>query len=317
MVIGAAGGIGKPLCGFLTRSDFVSKLILCDIANTKGMAMELNHMDQGVVVESKTVEDCDADVDCVMMPCGKPQTSADEKRDDLFKFNAKIFQSSVDSIIKRCKKTPVFIIVGNPINSITVVVAETLKKAGKYDPKKLFGLNELDALRAQRLVADLKGFPPRDIHVPFIGGHSEKTITPVLSKVTNVKSSKPISLSKEEQEKIFDQVRFAGDRVLEAYENRGTAVISTAYAIFRLSEALYTDKHKDLTYYSYTEHGQMKDKLPQFMTAPIKLGNGQIESFLPLEELVEAIDPEIKSKVLEELQRNIQLALDTFKTISS
>merc|ERR1719295_1073097 len=136
---------------------------------------------------------------------------------------------------------------------------------------------------------------PQDVHVPFLGGHSEKTITPILTKVTNANDGKPIELSKEEQAKIFDDVRFAGDRILEAYNNKGTATISTAYSSFRLTEALFTDKHKHKTMYSYVEHGQTAgEKVPKFMTVPLKLGNGQVETFMPIKDLVEAVSQEVK-----------------------
>jgi len=317
MVVGAAGGIGKVLSAFLSQSNFVAKLILCDIAPTKGMAAELNHLDSGCKVYSQEVSSCDKDIDCVLMPCGKPQSSPDEKRDDLFKFNANIFKTLMETIAGRVEKMPTYVVIGNPVNSLTVVCAETLKRLGKYDPKRLIGLNELDAMRSQRFIADLKGLCPDDVNVPFLGGHSEKTITPILSKITDKRSGKAITLTEEERKKIFDDIRFAGDRILAAYDNRGTAVLSTAYSVFRLTQALYTDKYAaDETFYAYTEHGQMTDAVPRFLTVPVQYNNGSVSRFMPIDDLVSSLSDDCRKTLFEEVQRNIKIALDTLETLN-
>jgi len=309
MVIGAAGGIGRVLCAFLANSKFVKKLVLCDIAPTKGIAMELGHLNKGCVVLSQDMASCDKDIDCVLMPCGKPQTSANEKRDDLFKINAKIFQSIMETLSGRLETNPVYIVVGNPVNSLTVVCAETLTKVGKYDPKKLLGLNELDEMRASRLVADLKGLDPRDVYVPLIGGHSEKTITPVLNKTMNTATDKPIELTKAEKDDIFDQVRFMGDRILEAYDNKGTATLSTAISTFRLTKAIFGAKSDD-THIAFVEHGQMQGEVPRFLSVPVKLSREGVKEVVPFKDLVDALEPDARDKLFKEVESNIQTALN-------
>ena len=39
-------------------------------------------------------------------------------------------------------------IISNPVNSTVAIAAETLKKMGVYDPKRLFGVTTLDVVRA-------------------------------------------------------------------------------------------------------------------------------------------------------------------------
>lgn len=39
-------------------------------------------------------------------------------------------------------------IISNPVNSTVAIAAETLKKLGVYDPKRLFGVTTLDVVRA-------------------------------------------------------------------------------------------------------------------------------------------------------------------------
>lgn len=38
-------------------------------------------------------------------------------------------------------------IISNPVNSTVAIAAETLKKMGVYDPKRLFGVTTLDVVR--------------------------------------------------------------------------------------------------------------------------------------------------------------------------
>ncbi len=39
-------------------------------------------------------------------------------------------------------------IISNPVNSTVAIAAETLKKLGVYDPKRLFGVTTLDVVRS-------------------------------------------------------------------------------------------------------------------------------------------------------------------------
>lgn len=68
------------------------------------------------------------------------------------------------------------------VNSTVPIAAEVLKKAGVYDPKRLFGVSTLDVVRANTFIAEAKGIDPKDVNVPVIGGHSGVTIIPVLSQ---------------------------------------------------------------------------------------------------------------------------------------
>jgi lactate/malate dehydrogenase, NAD binding domain len=42
-------------------------------------------------------------------------------------------------------------IISNPVNSTVAIAAETLKKLGVYDPKRLFGVTTLDVVRPEPL----------------------------------------------------------------------------------------------------------------------------------------------------------------------
>ena len=56
-------------------------------------------------------------------------------RDDLFNINAGIVKSLIEIAAEVAPKAFILVI-SNPVNSTVPVFAETLKKAGVYDPKR-------------------------------------------------------------------------------------------------------------------------------------------------------------------------------------
>jgi malate dehydrogenase len=103
-------------------------------------------------------------------------------RDDLFKINAGIVQGIVKGIAEFCPKSFILVI-SNPVNSTVPIAAETLKAAGVFDPKRLFGVTTLDVVRAETFVQDITGErDPSKTVIPVIGGHSGETIVPLFSQ---------------------------------------------------------------------------------------------------------------------------------------
>jgi malate dehydrogenase len=103
-------------------------------------------------------------------------------RDDLFKINAGIVKGLVEGVAEHCPEAYILII-SNPVNSTVPIAAEVLTKAGKFNPKKLFGVTTLDVVRAETFVGELTGAKDASQTViPVIGGHSGETIVPLFSQ---------------------------------------------------------------------------------------------------------------------------------------
>lgn len=84
--------------------------------------------------------------------------------------------------------------VTNPVNSTVPVAAQALRKAGAFDPKRLFGVTTLDVVRASTFASDaLGGDDHGTIKVPVIGGHSGATILPLYSQ-----AQPPVNLTSEQ-----------------------------------------------------------------------------------------------------------------------
>lgn len=239
VVAGAAGGIGQPLALLLKKSlPKGSTLNLFDVANVKGVAADLSHINSGVKVNA-FLGDAERDnalqgADIVLIPAGVPRKPG-MTRDDLFKTNAGIVKSLIEAVAKQCPKAFIGIIT-NPVNSTVPIAAEVLKKAGVYDPKRLFGVSTLDVVRAQAFVGDLKAQDPATLQVDVIGGHSPETMIPVLSAI------KGVTFSQDEAKDLTHRVKNAGTAVVEA-KGAGSATLSMAYAAARFADNLIKARH--------------------------------------------------------------------------
>jgi len=103
-------------------------------------------------------------------------------RDDLFKINAGIVRDLIKGVAEHCPDA-YLLIISNPVNSTVPIAAEVLKSAGKFNPKKLFGVTTLDVVRAETFVQAYSGErDPSKTVIPVIGGHSGETIVPLFSQ---------------------------------------------------------------------------------------------------------------------------------------
>jgi len=210
----------------LKLNPLVSKLSLYDIVNTPGVAADLSHICTpakvtGYVKENlgEALKGCDV----VVIPAGVPRKPG-MTRDDLFNVNASIVKGLAEGVAKHCPKAQVLII-SNPVNSTVPIVAETLKKAGVFDPARLYGVTTLDVTRARTFVAEAKGLDVYKVDVPVIGGHAGITILPLLSQV-----APKVSFTKEELDALTNRIQFGGDEVVKAKAGTGSATLSMAYA---------------------------------------------------------------------------------------
>ncbi|EFN80137.1 Malate dehydrogenase [Harpegnathos saltator] len=73
-------------------------------------------------------------------------------------------------------------IITNPLDSLVPVAAGVSKKRGVYRPERLFGICQIDQMRAERFYAEAIDQEPKKVYVPVVGGHSETTTVPLFSK---------------------------------------------------------------------------------------------------------------------------------------
>lgn len=306
VVIGAAGGIGQPLGLLMKMSPYVSELALYDIAGTPGVAADLSHINSKALVKGYFGEDQLPDAlkgaDVIIIPAGVPRKPG-MTRDDLFKINAGIVKGLVTAVGKHAPGA-IINMISNPVNSTVPIAAETLKKMGVYDPKRLFGVTTLDVVRAKTFYAEAKSLNVAEVDVPVVGGHAGITILPLFSQATP-----SVSLSSEELEKLSKRTQDGGTEVVQAKAGKGSATLSMAYAGALFADACLRglNGENNVTEYSYVE----SDVIPgvPFFSSKVKLGPEGAEEIYGLGELSSyesAALEKMKAELIDSINKGVQ-----------
>ncbi|CED85321.1 nad-malate dehydrogenase [Phaffia rhodozyma] len=319
VVIGAAGGIGQPLSLLLKSNPAVTKLSLYDVVAAPGVATDLSHIDTPAQVQGFLPPNLPAALEgaeLIVIPAGVPRKPG-MTRDDLFKINAGICRDLAKGIAETCPKAYVLVI-SNPVNSTVPVFAEVFKAKGVYDPKRLFGVTTLDAVRASTFVASIAGVATKapDYYIPVVGGHSGITIVPLLSQ-SNPALPKEVLDDESKLAALVKRIQFGGDEIVEAKAGTGSATLSMAYAGAKFAELVIRSAFKGetgLTAPSYVplaadpEGGkaiakEIEQEL-EFFSAQIELGPEGTSKILPIGTISESEKALLKAAV-PELQTNI------------
>jgi len=301
-VLGASGGIGQPLSLLLKHSQLINELSLYDIVHTLGVAADISHIETKCKVKGYAgvdqLRDSLKGVDVAIIPAGVPRKPG-MTRDDLFNTNASIVRDLTIAIAEVCPKAIIGII-SNPVNSTVPIASEVLKKAGVYDPKRVFGNSTLDVVRANTFIAAAKGLDPAQVSCPVIGGHSGVTIIPVISQCKPAVEFPPDQL-----QAITVRIQEAGTEVVKAKAGAGSATLSMAYAgarfTFSILRALKGEQ-------GVVECAYVKSDVTEasYFATPLILGPNGIEKNLGLGKL-NSFEQELLQKALPELKKNIQV----------
>jgi malate dehydrogenase len=299
--MGASGGIGQPLSLLLKQSPLVTQLNLYDIVHTPGVAADLSHIDTRAKVKGfKGADQLEASLEgmeVVIIPAGVPRKPG-MTRDDLFNTNASIVRDLAAACAKKCPKALIGII-SNPVNSTVPIAAEVMKKAGVFDPKRIFGVTTLDVVRANAFIGEAKGFDPKDVNVPVIGGHAGITIIPLISQATP-----SVSFPEAELKAMTERIQEAGTEVVKAKDGAGSATLSMAYAGARFALSLIRGLNGEQ---GVVECAYVKSDVTEspYFSTPIVLGKHGLEKNLGLGKL-SAYEEDLLKKAIPELKKSIE-----------
>ncbi|ORX46126.1 malate dehydrogenase, NAD-dependent [Hesseltinella vesiculosa] len=302
-VLGAAGGIGQPLSLLLKENPHVSHLALYDIVNTPGVAADLSHINTNSKVTGHTAANDGLkaaleDAHVVVIPAGVPRKPG-MTRDDLFNTNASIVQTLAQAAAKHCPKAHILII-SNPVNSTVPIFAEVLKKAGVFDPKRLYGVTTLDVVRASRFVSEIKNKDPKDVKITVVGGHSGVTIVPLLSQ-------SGFEFTKEELDALTHRIQFGGDEVVQAKDGAGSATLSMAFAGARFANSVLeatVGGKKGVIEPSFVKSDLYADQGIEYFSSNVELGPNGVEKIHGLGEISD-YEKDLVQKCLVDLKKNI------------
>jgi malate dehydrogenase len=300
-VMGASGGIGQPLSLLLKLNPAITKLALYDIVHTPGVAADLSHCETKAVttgfVGADQLEASLVGAEIVVIPAGVPRKPG-MTRDDLFNTNASIVANLAQAAAKVCPKAMIAII-SNPVNSTVPIAAEMFKKAGVYDPNRIFGVTTLDIVRANTFIAEKKGLDPADVNCPVIGGHAGVTIMPLISQCTP-----SVTFPADELKALTVRIQNAGTEVVEAKAGAGSATLSMAYAAARFTDSLIKAMkgQEGVVECAYVESNVTECT---YFSTPLVLGPNGIEKNLGLGNL-DAFEQDVLKAGLAELNTSIK-----------
>ncbi|PWN40770.1 malate dehydrogenase [Ceraceosorus guamensis] len=309
-VLGASGGIGQPLSLLLKNDPLVTKLSLFDIRLAPGVAADIGHVNTPAVTTGYGAEDNGLEkalegAELVVIPAGVPRKPG-MTRDDLFNTNASIVRDLAKAAAKVCPKAHLLII-SNPVNSTVPIVAEVFKKAGVYDPKRLFGVTTLDVTRASTFLSGIASSHPAETIVPCVGGHSGPTIVPLLSQAKQGSAVK----AGEFYEKLVHRIQYGGDEVVKAKVSAGSATLSMAYAAAVFSNSLIRaiNGEGNVVECTYVDSPLYKDQGVDFFSSKVTLGPEGVKEIHPVgqitpeeEKLLEACLPELSKNIKKGVQ---------------
>ncbi|KAJ1963311.1 Malate dehydrogenase, cytoplasmic [Dipsacomyces acuminosporus] len=296
-VLGAAGGIGQSLSLLLKANTRVTELGLYDIVNTPGVAADVGHVNTLSKVTGYTAKDQDGlkktleGAELVVIPAGVPRKPG-MTRDDLFNTNAGIVRDLAQACADVCPKAKLLII-SNPVNSTVPIASEVFKKAGVYDPKRIFGVTSLDLVRASRFIGDKIG---KIVDVPVVGGHAGITIIPLFSQVEG------LQLTSEERDALTHRVQFGGDEVVKAKDGLGSATLSMAFAGARFADSLLrANAGEEVLEWAFVQNDLFKNEGVDYFSTYVKLDKEGVKEVLPLPENITEYEKELVNAAIPEL----------------
>lgn len=304
-VCGASGGIGQPLALLLKSSPLITQLSLYDIVHSVGVAADLSHIETKSRVTGYVgpdqLKDSLKGAQVVLLVAGFPRKLG-MTRDDLFTTNASIVRDLV-KVVAEVTPNACIGVITNPVNSTVPIAAEMLKKAGVYDPNRLFGITTLDVVRANTFVAEAKGLDPKTVNVPVVGGHSGETMVPLFSQCTPA-----VSFPEDELKALSARVRGAGTEVVKAKAGNGSATLSMAYAGARFAISLCSAiiGKPNVVECAFVQSDVTDAK---FFTSPILLGPNGVDKNLGYGKLSD-YENTLLSKALPLLKKSIQKGED-------
>ncbi len=195
-VVGA-GNVGATVANVLAAKNFCSEVVLIDIKEglSEGKAMDIMqtahilNFDTTVTGATAAIGDENgyaptAGSDVVVITSGIPRKPG-MSREDLIGTNSKIVGGVVDQALKYSPNA-IFIIISNPMDAMTYL---TIKNS-KLPRNRVIGQGGmLDSSRFRYFLSKAlqkAGYPatPTDIDGTVIGGHSDKTMVPLVSLAT-------------------------------------------------------------------------------------------------------------------------------------
>jgi len=237
-VIGS-GNVGANTAFFIAERG-ITDVALYDIRDGLAKGKGLDMMEaapirkyRNRIWEAKSL-DVVAETETVILTAGAVRTPG-MKREDLFEQNRSIVSDLAPKLARLAPQAK-FLVATEPVDLITT---EFVKRSG-LDRSKVMGIGGcLDVTRLRYFASQELGLSPENISATVIGRHSDAMI--VMLGYCSV-SGLPLTtlLSEEQQRKIVEQTRQAGDLIVNMAQ-RSSAFYAPSAAIVDVVDAIHMD----------------------------------------------------------------------------
>ncbi|MFV0236972.1 MAG: malate dehydrogenase, partial [Flavobacteriales bacterium] len=242
-VVGA-GSVGASCAEYVAIKNFVTEVVLLDIKQgyAEGKAMDLmqtatlNGFDTKITGSTNDYTKT-ANSDIVVVTSGIPRKPG-MTREELIGINAGIVKSVTTSILEHSPNT-IFIIVSNPMDTMTYLAHKELK----LPKNRIIGMGgALDSARFKYRLSEELDCPASDVHGMVIGGHSDKGMLPLTRLATY--NGIPVSqfLSEDKLQKIAQETMVGGATLTSLLGT--SAWYAPGAAVSALVQAIVCDQKK-------------------------------------------------------------------------
>lgn len=290
-VVGA-GNVGATVANVIAVRNFCSEVCLVDIKEgvSEGKAMDimqtahLLNFNTKVTGITAKLDDPNGyaptkDSEVVVVTSGMPRKPG-MSREDLIGVNAKIVKGVVDQALK-FSPNAYFIIISNPMDAMTFL---TLKDT-KLPRNRILGQGgALDSSRFRYFLSQAlneNGYPttPTDIDGMVIGGHSDKTMVPLVSLATVRGIPVTNILKKDVLDDVVAKTKVGGATLTKLLGT--SAWMAPGAAAAAMVEAIALDSKKTIPCCVYLE-GEYGEK-DLCIGVPVVLGKNGCEKIVELD----------------------------------
>ncbi len=279
-VVGA-GAVGASCAEYIAIKNFASEVVLLDIKEgyAEGKAMDLmqtaslNGFDTKIVGSTNDYSKT-AGSDIVVITSGIPRKPG-MTREELIGINAGIVKTVSSSLLEHSPDT-IFIIVSNPMDTMTYLVHKTLD----IPKNRIIGMGgALDSARFKYRLAEALAAPISDVDGMVIGGHSDKGMVPLIGHATRNSLKVSEFLSEERMSQVVEDTKVGGATLTKLLGT--SAWYAPGAAVSGLVQAIACDQKKMFPCSTYLEgeYG-LKDLC---IGVPVILGKNGIEKVVQME----------------------------------
>jgi len=278
-VVGA-GAVGASCAEYIAIKNFASEVVILDIKEgyAEGKAMDLmqtaslNGFDTKIVGTTNDYTKT-AGSNIVVITSGIPRKPG-MTREELIGINAGIVKTVSSSLLAHSPEA-IFIVVSNPMDTMTYLVHKTLD----IPKNRIIGMGgALDSARFKYRLAEALEAPISDVDGMVIGGHSDKGMVPLIGHATRNSVKVSEFLSDDRMTQVVEDTKVGGATLTKLLGT--SAWYAPGAAVSGLVQAIACDQKKMFPCSTFLEGEYGLSDL--CIGVPVILGKNGIESIVEI-----------------------------------